>query len=88
MGASQNVAHNTAFNYAINCTPFEAEHGLQASTNTKARAGLRLQIVAEGGMDLLEVDKNWEKILFLSLPKGLPKGLPVKRSANHNDTIA
>jgi hypothetical protein len=57
-------AHNTAFNSAINCTPFEAGHGLQARTITEARAGPRLQIVAEGGMDLIEADKNWEKSLF------------------------
>ena len=57
-------AHNTAFNSAINCTPFEAGHGLQARTITEARAGPRLQIVAEGGMDILEADKNWEKSLF------------------------
>jgi hypothetical protein len=56
-------AHNTAFNSAINCTPFEAGHGLQARTITEARAGPRLQIVAEGGMDLIEADKNWEKSL-------------------------
>jgi hypothetical protein len=40
-------AHNTSFNSAINCTPFEAGHGLQARTITEAHAGLRLQIVAE-----------------------------------------
>jgi hypothetical protein len=57
-------AHNTAFNSAINCTPFEAGHDLQARTITEARAGPRLQIVAEGGMDLLEADTNWEKSLF------------------------
>jgi len=57
-------AHNTAFNSAINCTPFEAGHGLQARTITEARAGPRLQITAEGGMDLLESDKNWEKSIF------------------------
>ena len=57
-------AHNTAFNSAINCTPFEAGHGLQARTITEARAGPRLQIVAEGGMDLSESDKNWEKSIF------------------------
>ncbi len=49
-------AHNTAFNSAINCTPFEAGHGLQARTITEARAGPRLQIIAEGGMDLTEAD--------------------------------
>jgi hypothetical protein len=58
-------AHNTAFNSAINCTPFEAGHGLQARTITEARAGPRLQIIAEeGGMDLTEADKNWEKSIF------------------------
>jgi transposase InsO family protein len=41
-------AHNTAFNSAINCTPFETRHDLQARTITEARAGPRLQIVAEG----------------------------------------
>ncbi len=57
-------AHNTVVNSAINCTPFEAGHGLQARTTTKARACPRLQIVAEEGMDLLESDKNWEKSIF------------------------
>ena len=42
-------SHNTAFNSAITCTPFEAGHDrLQARTITEARAGPRLQIVAEG----------------------------------------
>ncbi len=57
-------AHNTAFSSAINCTPFEAGHGLQARTITEARVGPRLQIVTEGGMDLLESEKNWEKSIF------------------------
>jgi transposase InsO family protein len=56
-------AHNTAFNSAMNCAPFEAGHGLQARTITETRADPRLQIVAEGGMDLLEADKNWGKSL-------------------------
>jgi hypothetical protein len=43
-------AHNTAFNSTtINCTPFEAGHGLRARTITEARASPRLQITAEGG---------------------------------------
>jgi hypothetical protein len=62
-------AHNTAFNSAINYTPFEAGHGLQARTITEARAGPRLQIIAEGGMDLTEADKNWEKSIFLKVLK-------------------
>ena len=37
-------AHNTAFNSAINCSPFEAGHGLRARTITEARASPRLQI--------------------------------------------
>jgi transposase InsO family protein len=57
-------AHNTSFNSAINCTPFEAGHGLQARTITEARAGPRLQIVAEGGMDISDSDKTWEKSIF------------------------
>jgi hypothetical protein len=36
-------AHSTAFNSAINCTPFEAGHGLRAKTITEARANTRLQ---------------------------------------------
>jgi hypothetical protein len=57
-------AHNTAFNSAINCTPFETGHGLRARTITEARAGPRLQIVAEGGMEISESDKTWEKSIF------------------------
>ena len=57
-------AHNTAFNSSINCTPFEAGHGLQARTITEARANPRLQIMAEGGMDIEDADKNWEKSIF------------------------
>jgi hypothetical protein len=57
-------AHNTAFNSAINCTPFEAGHGLRARTITETRAGPRLQIVAEGGMEISESDKTWEKSIF------------------------
>jgi hypothetical protein len=57
-------AHNTAFNSAINCTPFEAGHGLRARTITEARAGPRLQIIAEGGMEISELDKTWEKSIF------------------------
>ena len=48
------LAHNTAFNSAINCTTFEAEHGLRARTLTKAQASTRLQITAEEGIELQE----------------------------------
>jgi hypothetical protein len=57
-------AHNTAFSSAINCTPFEAGHGLRARTITEARASPRLQITADGGMDIDDADKTWEKSLF------------------------
>jgi transposase InsO family protein len=57
-------AHNTAFNSSINCTPFEAGHGLRARTITEARANPRLQITADGGMDIDDADKNWEKTIF------------------------
>jgi hypothetical protein len=53
-------AHNTTFNSAINCSPFEAEHGLRARTITEARASPRLQITAERGTSLIEPDKKWE----------------------------
>ena len=48
------LAHNTAFNSAITCTAFEAEHGLRARTITKAQASTRLQITAEEGIELQE----------------------------------
>ena len=57
-------AHNTAFNSAINCTPFEAGHGLRAKTITEARANPRLQITAEEGTDIQEPDSAWEKSVF------------------------
>ncbi len=57
-------AHNTAFNSAINCTPFEAGHGLRARTITEARANPRLQITAEEGTDIQEPDNTWEASVF------------------------
>jgi hypothetical protein len=57
-------AHNTAFNSAINCTPFEAGHGLRARTITEARANPRLQITAEEGTDIQEPDNTWEASIF------------------------
>ena len=57
-------AHNTAFNSAINCTPFEAGHGLRAKTITEARASPRLQITAEEGTDIQEPDTTWENSIF------------------------
>lgn len=62
-------AHNTTFHSAINCTPFEAGHGLRARTITEARASPRLQIIAEGGRDLQEQDIQWEKSLFPKICK-------------------
>jgi transposase InsO family protein len=63
-------AHNTAFNSAINCTPFEAGHGLRARTITEARASPRLQITAEEGTDLQEPDKDkWESTIFYKVCK-------------------
>jgi hypothetical protein len=57
-------AHNTAFTSAINCTPFEAGHGLRARTITEARANPRLQITAEEGTDIQEPDNTWEASIF------------------------
>ena len=59
-------AHNTAFNSAINCSPFEAGHGLRARTITEARASPRLQIITDGGKDLQEPDSKWESSIYLS----------------------
>ena len=45
-------ALNTTFNSAIGCTPFEAGHGLQATTVAQARLqATRQAITAEGGRD-------------------------------------
>jgi hypothetical protein len=38
-------------------------------SNLSHRAGPRLQIIAEGGMDLLEADKNWGKSRFPKILK-------------------
>ncbi len=57
-------AHNTAFNSSINCTPFEAGHELRARTITEARANPRLQITADGGMDIDDADKTERKPFF------------------------
>jgi hypothetical protein len=63
-------AHNTAFNSAINCTPFEAGHGLRARTITEARASPRQQITAEEGIELQEPDNNkWELTIFYKVCK-------------------
>jgi hypothetical protein len=62
-------AHNTAFNSAINCTPFEAGHGLRARTITEARASPRLQITAEDGIELQEPDHKWESTIFHKICK-------------------
>ena len=57
-------AHNTAFNSVINCSPFEAGHGLRARTITEARASPRLQITPERGTGLQEPDEKWESTIF------------------------
>ena len=62
-------AHNTAFNSAINCSPFEAGHGLRARTITEARASPRLQITAERGTGLQEPDEKWEATIFQKVCK-------------------
>ena len=62
-------AHNTAFNSAINCSPFEAGHGLRARTITEARASPRLQIITDRGKDLQEPDSKWESSIFLKVCK-------------------
>jgi hypothetical protein len=62
-------AHNTAFNSAINCSPFEAGHGLRARTITEARASPRLQIITDRGKILQEPDSKWESSIFLKICK-------------------
>ncbi len=80
-------AHNTAFNSAINCTPFEAGHGLQVRTITEAWTGPRLQIIAEGGMDLTEADKNLEKSIFPKVLK-LAERLAAEAQSTRNGISA
>jgi transposase InsO family protein len=62
-------AHNTGFNSAINCSPFEAGHGLRARTITEARASPRLQITAERGTGLQKPDEKWESTIFQKVCK-------------------
>ncbi len=58
-------ALNTTFNSAIGCTPFEAEHGLSATTIAQARVQVtRRAIDAEGGRDgdtLEDVDEFFDQ---------------------------
>ncbi len=57
-------AHNTAFNSSINCTPFEAGHGLRAWMITEARANPRLQITAEGAWTSMMRTKTGKNPFF------------------------
>ncbi len=60
-------ACKTAFNSAINCTPFEARHGLRAKTIIEAQASPRLQMTAEEGTELQEPEYKWESTISQSL---------------------
>jgi hypothetical protein len=62
-------AHNSAFNSVINCSPFEAGHGLRARTITEARASSRLQITPERSTGLQEPDGKWESTIFRKVCK-------------------
>jgi hypothetical protein len=61
-------ALNTTFNSAIDCTPFEAGHGLQATTIAQARLqATRLETTAEGGRDgdaLEDVDAFFDQSII------------------------
>ena len=62
--------HNTAFNSAMKCTPFEAMYGLRAKTITEAGASPRLHITAEEGTELTglqEPDYNKWKSTILKI---------------------
>ncbi len=58
-------ALNTKFNSAIGCTPFEAGHGLAATTIAQARIqATRVPTTAEGGRDgdaLEDVDQFFDQ---------------------------
>ncbi len=60
-------ALNTTYNSAIGCTPFEAGHGLNATTISQARMmATKASISAEGGRDgdiLEDVDEFFDKSL-------------------------
>jgi hypothetical protein len=59
------VALNTTFSSAIGCTPFEAGHGLSATTIAQARVQATRRVLdAEGGRDrdtLKDVDEFFDK---------------------------
>jgi hypothetical protein len=61
-------ALNTTFNSAIGCTPFEAGHGLQATTIAQARLqATRTATTAEGGRDgdaLEDVDAFFDQSII------------------------
>ena len=61
-------ALNTTFNSAIGCTPFEAGHGLAATTIAQARMqATRVPITAEGGRDgdaLEDVDQYFDQSII------------------------
>ena len=60
-------AYKTAFNSAINCTPFEARPGLRARPIIEAQPSLRLQITAEEGTELQEPEYKWKSTISQSL---------------------
>jgi hypothetical protein len=60
---SLQFAINTTFNSAIGCTPFEAGHGLMATTITKARARLNNVAPIDVGGYEHEVDEDIDEIL-------------------------
>ena len=53
-------AINTTFNSAIGCTPFEAGHGLMATTITQARSRINGVTPIDVGGDEHEVDEDGE----------------------------
>jgi hypothetical protein len=74
-------AHNTAFNSAINCTPFEAGHGLRAKTITEARANPRLQITAEEGTDIYTRGRLYTGIIHFPQSPQTRRTTRVRRAA-------
>jgi hypothetical protein len=80
-------AHNTAFNSAVNCTPFETGHGLTTRAITEARTSPRLQIIAEEDTGFHEPDHTWETTIFHKVCK-VAERLAEDAHVNCNGTSA
>ncbi len=79
-------ALNTDYSSAIGCTPFEAGHGLNATTISQARIMVtKASILAEGGRDgdiLEDVDEFLDKSLVKDLFELVMRMAEITRSTS------